>query len=164
MGQNGITQRFRGSYSARIDDRGRLKIPARFLSVFETEYGRDVFITSLNGDHVILYPIRVWEEMESRIESHGAWDPDMDDFINRLGFFGVESAIDSKGRILLPPELRRESRLEEEVRVFGKASHLVIWNAEFFRERELGEQYSKEKLHRISRIINGIPPLPGHEQ
>ncbi len=156
--------RFRGSYSAKIDDRGRLKIPARFLSVFETEYGRDVFVTSLNGDHVILYPIRVWEEMENRIENHGTWDPDMDDFINRLGFFGVESSIDSKGRILLPTELRRESQLQEEVRVFGKANHLVIWNAEYFRERELGEKYDKEKLHRISRILNGTPPLPGHEQ
>ena len=84
MGKNGIMQRFRGSYDVKIDDRGRVKIPAKFLQVFDSGYGREIFITSLNGDHVMMYPIKVWESMEKKIESVGIWNPDINDFVSRL--------------------------------------------------------------------------------
>ncbi len=71
-------QRFRGSYDVKVDDRGRIKIPARFLSVFESCYSSDVFLTSIEGDNVILFPISIWEKMETQIESLGILDPDVD--------------------------------------------------------------------------------------
>jgi DNA-binding transcriptional regulator/RsmH inhibitor MraZ len=54
MGQNGMKERFRGSYIAKIDDRGRVKIPAKYLSALELDFGKEVYLTSVNGDHVLI--------------------------------------------------------------------------------------------------------------
>ncbi len=158
-----MTGRFRGSYDARMDDRGRVKIPAKFLSVFDDSSKREVFITSINGDSAMIYPLPVWEEMEEKFENLGSWDPDVDEFITRLSYWGTETEIDSKGRLLIPTDLRKEGQLEETVLIFGKGNHLVAWNKELFKAGELGEKYSKEKLHRVSRIINEAKALPGNE-
>jgi MraZ protein len=159
----GKVQRFRGSYDVKIDDRGRIKIPSRFLSVFDSGYGRDVYITSLNGDHVMLYPIKIWEDVELRVENIGVWDPDVDEFVSRLSYWGTESEIDLKGRVLVPPDLRKASKLQEVIRILGKANHLVIWNEGIFRSKEMVEEYGKDKLHRVSRILNEVSPLSGDE-
>lgn len=156
-------QRFRGSYDVKIDDRGRIKIPAKFLSVFESCYSNDVFLTSIEGDHVILFPITIWEKMESQIESLGILDPDVDAYVNRLNYWGTETEMDSKGRILVPPDLRKSSRLDDNVRVLGKANHLVIWNEDIFKSKQLGEPFGKEQLHRVSRILNEVAALSGNE-
>ncbi len=157
-------QRFRGSYDVKIDDRGRIKIPARFLQVFDSSYGRDIFITSLNGDHVMMYPMKVWEEVEKKFENVGVWNPDISDFVSRLSYWGTESDIDLKGRVLIPPVLRRESQLNGVSRILGKANTLEIWNEEIFKTRELGDRFGKERLHEVSKTLNAITSLSSDEQ
>ncbi len=71
--------------------------------------------------------------------------------------------MDSKGRILIPPTLRKSSQLDDTVRVLGKANHLVIWNEDMFKSKELGEPFGKEQLHRVSRILNEVTSLSGNE-
>jgi MraZ protein len=164
MGKNGMTQRFRGSYDVKIDDRGRVKIPAKFLQVFDSGFGREIYITSLNGDHVMMYPMQVWEEMEKKIENVGVWNPDINDFVSRLSYWGTESEIDLKGRILIPPVLRKASQLDGVSRILGKANNLEIWNEEIFKTRELGDRFGKEKLHEVSKILNAVISLPSDEQ
>jgi MraZ protein len=47
---------FRGNAPATVDDKGRLKVPNAFRSLLESKYGRDVFLTSLTGEYVRIYP------------------------------------------------------------------------------------------------------------
>ena len=65
-----MKERFRGSYIAKIDDRGRVKIPAKYLSALETDFGKEVYLTSVNGDHVLFYPMTVWQEIEKKDRRH----------------------------------------------------------------------------------------------
>ena len=58
---------FRGSAPAKIDDKGRLKVPTAFRRVLEESYGRELFLTSVVGDSVHLYPLSVWEQFEQRL-------------------------------------------------------------------------------------------------
>ena len=58
---------FRGHEAARIDDKGRLKVPNVFRSLLESKYGREVFLTSLSGEYVRLYPMPVWIEVEEKL-------------------------------------------------------------------------------------------------
>lgn len=155
--------RFRGSFEVKIDDRGRIKIPAKFLHVLDSSFSREVYLTSLNGDHIWVYPVKVWEEIERKIENVGNWNPDIDDFMSRLSYWGMESEIDIKGRILVPPALRKESQLDGTIRILGKANHLEIWNEEVFRVTELGDRFEKEKMHEVSKILNAISPLSSDE-
>ena len=52
-----------GSYAARFDQSGRIKIPEKFRSTIEEEYGKELFITSLTDEAVQIYPLSVWEEL-----------------------------------------------------------------------------------------------------
>src|SRR5436309_2807527 len=58
---------FRGSAPAKIDDKGRLKIPTDFRRYLEERYGLDLFVTSVQGDSALLYPLPVWEEIEAHL-------------------------------------------------------------------------------------------------
>ena len=58
---------FRGSATARIDDKGRLKIPTAFRKDLAERYGREIFVTSVQGTSALIYPLAVWEEIEDRL-------------------------------------------------------------------------------------------------
>ncbi len=163
MGQSGIKKRFRGSYELKMDDRGRIKIPAKYLSTLQEQYGSDLYITSVNGDRVFLYPIRVWEAIEERIERMSVRAPEVDEYITRTSFWGNEGEVDNRGRLLVPPELRASCKLTNgNLRVFGKIDHMVIWNEELFREKALSGEFTEDKLQMVSRLMNEVSPLPSY--
>ena len=58
---------FRGSAPAKIDDKGRLKLPTAFRRDLEQSYGREIFVTSIRGESVLIYPLTVWQEIEDRL-------------------------------------------------------------------------------------------------
>jgi MraZ protein len=163
MGQNGMKKHFRGSYIAKIDDRGRVKIPAQYLSALEQGFGKEVYLTSINGDHILFYPMQVWEEIERKIARIPMRDPDLEEYISRISFWGNETEIDPKGRILIPADLRQSSKLEDDLLILGKIDYLVIWNKEAFTAKYMGGQFGDEKLQNVSRLLNEFSSLPGHE-
>ncbi|MCP4148906.1 MAG: hypothetical protein GY757_14260 [bacterium] len=155
-------KRFRGSFELKLDDRGRIKIPAKYLSVITEQYGNDLYITSLNGDRVYLYPLSVWEGIEQSIEAMKVRAPEIEEYITRTSFWGNEGEVDSRGRVLIPPELRNESKLDGIVRIFGKIDHMVIWNEELFRKTSLDGEFTDGKLQEVSRLLNGFSTLSGN--
>ena len=56
----------RGNHPARIDDKGRLKVPNGFRTAIESQWGLELFVTSVTGEFVRLYPMAVWLEIERR--------------------------------------------------------------------------------------------------
>ena len=110
-----MKKRFRGSYAIKIDDRGRIKIPARYLSILENQYGRDVYLTSLNGDQVLFYPLSVWEVIEQGLEKIKIRTKTLEDFIRLTSFWGTETEIDPRGRLLIPQDLREKSGLDDDI-------------------------------------------------
>jgi MraZ protein len=163
MGQNGIVRRFRGSYVLKVDDRGRIKVPSRYLSVLEDQFGKELYITSINGDCVLLYPLKVWEDIEQTIERMKVRAPEIENYISRTSFWGNESEVDSRGRVLIPPELRLSSKLNENVRIFGKIDHMIIWNEEVFRMKALSGEFTDKELYEVSRLLNEFSTLPSNE-
>lgn len=154
MGQNGIKKRFRGSFVLRVDDRGRVKIPSQYLSILTGQYGNDLYITSLNGDNVLIYPLKVWEDIEQSIEKIKIRAPEIQEYISRTSYWGNESEVDSRGRVLIPPELRKSSQLDSNLRIFGEIDHMVVWNEDLFKQESLSGKFTDEKLQVVSRLIH----------
>lgn len=148
-----MSKRFRGSFVAKMDTRGRVKIPARYLAILEEQYGNEFYITSLNGDCVLLYPLSVWEKIEEKIERLSVKAPEIDEYITRTSYWGNETEVDSKGRILIQPELRESGKLIGEVRLFGKINYFELWNEDSFKAQSLTGSFTPEKLHRVSQIL-----------
>jgi MraZ protein len=124
-----MTDSLIGSYTARFDASGRIKIPAKFRETIESQFGKDVVITSLTDEAVQLYPLSVWEEMTG-VAKAGAVHlrPDVRKFMLRVNRKGNRLTIDSKGRVLINQVLRERAKLPEEVEVIGLSNHLEIWN------------------------------------
>ncbi len=118
-----------GSYPARLDASGRVKIPQKFREAIEAQHGREVFITSLNDESIQIYPLSVWEQLTG-IANEGALHlrPDVRRFMLRVNRKGARNEIDSKGRVLINQILRQKANLQEEVEVIGLNNHLEIWN------------------------------------
>ena len=143
-----------GSYTAKIDRSGRIKIPEKFRASIEEEHGPDVFITSLTDEAVQIYPLKVWEQMTG-VARQGALHlrPDIRRFLLRVNRRGAKHEIDSKGRVLLTAILRETARLQDEVEVIGLNDHLEIWNREVLDEKLEKKPLTDEDFEKIADLI-----------
>ena len=142
-----------GNHSARFDSSGRIKIPEKFRSAIEEAYGKDVFITSMTGDSVQVYPMRIWENL-TKITSQGLLHlkPDLRAFKLAVNRSGGHSEIDSKGRILISQELRERSGLDGEVQLIGLDDHFEIWNNSRLDDFLKNNVLSPQDYERISQL------------
>jgi len=125
----------RGNHPARIDEKGRIKIPNSFRSIVESQYGGDFFVTSVTGEHVRLYPMPVWLEIERKLAEMPSTNPSRQRFLDRVNFFGQVVTLDKQGRLLLPQLLRESAAMTGEVSVLGLQNHLAVWNQKRLQER-----------------------------
>lgn len=144
-----------GSYTARFDKSGRIKIPEKFRATIEEEYGKELFITSLTDEAVQVYPLPVWSSMTG-IAGEGAYHfkPAVRRLLIRVNSKGTKCQIDSKGRILINLPLREKAQLEDEVEVIGLSNHLEIWNKTTLEET-LGEKpLTDEDFENIAELMS----------
>jgi MraZ protein len=126
---------FRGNALAKVDEKGRLKLPAMFRQVIEAKYGTEFFVTSLRGECVLVYPMEVWERIEEKLARLSQFEPPVIKFKNAVNYFGQGACLDNQGRILIHPHLRKLAATEDDVAVLGHQDHLEVWNRAAFEER-----------------------------
>lgn len=141
---------FRGSAPARIDDKGRLKIPTDFRRLVEERFGPDLFVTSVLGDSVLIYPLNVWEEIEQRLMALPSTDRTKTRYLERVNYFGAQTTLDQQGRILVPQLLREAAGMNGDVVVSGQLNHLVVWNHERFAKRLDDQPFTDEDFRALS--------------
>ncbi len=143
-----------GSYTAKFDASGRIKIPEKFREAIESNYGRELFVTSLHDDSVKIYPLPVWLEMTG-MTAEGAVHlrPDIRKFMLRVNRNGVRHELDSKGRVLINQALREKAQLAEEVEIIGLSNHLEVWNKANLDGALEAKPLSDEDFENIARII-----------
>ena len=124
----------RGNSLAKVDEEGRLKLPAAFRSVIEPTYGNEFFVTSLRGESARIYPMQVYADIEERILQASSIQPLVTKLRNSLNFFGQRALMDPQGRILIHPLLRDKAELSGEVAVLGQQNFLELWNRSSFEE------------------------------
>ena len=137
---------FRGSQQARIDDKGRLKVPSDFRSVLEDRYGTRLFVTSHLGESVLIYPLPVWEEVERKLLALPSTLDERDRLLAAVNYFGAPTELDAQGRVLIPQKLRDSALMVGDVDVMGKLTVLEVWNHERLRARVEGKPLTKADL------------------
>jgi MraZ protein len=149
-GMNGATGFFRGSFQASIDDKGRLKLPARLRQQLETWYGNLVFITSFDPAELRLYPLPVWEEFERAFLAQPSLNPLVQRLLEHANY-GQEEEVDAQGRVLVPALLREVVGIAGEVVVSGRGKFLGV----VARERaklELSRAFTPEELQALAAL------------
>jgi len=122
------------SYPAKIDEKFRLKIPAKFRrEMAETEDGT-YYVTSDDGLRAQIYPIPVWERMAQKFQEAPRMDPAKLKLQKFTSYYGILTQMDPQGRILIPQALREDALISGDVIVIGKNDHLEVWNNEAIRK------------------------------
>jgi len=124
-------------YPGRLDEKGRLKVPATFQQYFNALREKKLFVTSLDRRIAQIYPMAVWRENEKFFDSYRE-DPQL---ARNVAFnaadLGAEAEMDAQGRILFPPELRRELGIENQsVRLHAYRHHIEIFSEQLYEQRK----------------------------
>src|SRR5439155_10997330 len=130
---------FRGNHPTRVDEKGRLKVPAEFKRVIDEKYGAQFYITSLDGKVAQLYPFEEWERIEQKLSALPTFNPTKKKFLSRVNYYGQVVELDGQGRLLIPQLLRDSAQIKGEVAGLGNLTYLIVRNLEAFR-REIEEQ------------------------
>jgi transcriptional regulator MraZ len=141
---------FRGSAPARIDDKGRLKVPTIFRTVIHDQQAPDVFVTSVTGECVRIYPMTAWLEVERKLSNIPDNHPARLKFLDRVNYYGQTAELDAQGRIVIPAQLRDSASIVGDVRVCGRIAYLDVWNEERFVQKLQREPWTDEDALRLS--------------
>ena len=143
---------FRGNAPARIDEKGRLKVPTAFRSLLESKYGRELFLTSLTGEYVRVYPMPVWLENEQKLSQVPSTNPAKLRYLDRVNYYGQVSELDSQGRVLIPVRLRDAATMSGDVDVLGLYNYLDVWNHDRLLTKMQREPYTDDDARALSEF------------
>jgi MraZ protein len=144
----------RGSYTARIDEKGRLKLPSTFKALVEEAYGNRLFVTSVDGASVLIYPEAVWAAHEKEVvgdQPVHALDPARQRYLTRVNFHGQPTEFDSQGRVVIQSRLRESAAMLGEVSVVGRFNFLEVWNFDRLKARLEKEPFTDDDARALAR-------------
>ena len=142
----------RGNYAAKIDDKGRLKIPNGFRALVEGKHGNELFVTSLTGEYVRIYPMPVWLALEEKLSRAPSTHPARLKFLDRVSYYGQTAEIDAQGRVVIHARLRESAGMSGEVDVLGQVDWLDVWNHERFVAKLQRDPYTDEDARALSEF------------
>src|SRR2546426_12099113 len=134
----------RGNYPATVDGKGRLKIPTAFKAYLDENYGPDLYVTSLDGQSVRIYPFSVWREIEEKLAALPSMNKSKKKFLDRTNYWGQNARMDTQGRILIPSLLRESAAMRGEVAGSGVFGYVDVWKIGGFPEHLERNQFTDE--------------------
>lgn len=139
----------RGNSPARVDEKGRLKVPAQFKEVLDENYENKFFITSIDGQYVRVYPLEEWSKLEEKVKG-STFNKTRRKFMFKANYYGGMAEMDGQGRVLIPQVLREAAGMKGDVFVVGSTSYLEVWNSERVKP-ELEAGFTPEEEQEIDR-------------
>ena len=140
----------RGNFYAKIDDKGRLKIPTAFRALIAETYGEALYVTSVTGESVRIYPMPVWVRIEEKLAQVPSTHPSRLRFFDRVNYFGQPAEFDKQGRVSIHGRLRESAQMLGAVDVFGQYDHLEVWNHERFVRRLDQEPFTDDDARALA--------------
>jgi MraZ protein len=142
----------RGNYTVKMDEKGRIKLPAAYRRYIDEHYGAEFYVTSLTGECARLYPMREWMAIEEKLQTRGTMDISVRKFLDRTNYYGQLAEMDSQGRILVHPLLRSSAALVGDVAVLGYLQYLEVWELDRFKARMEMEPYTAEDAASLANL------------
>ncbi|HEY3169784.1 MAG TPA: division/cell wall cluster transcriptional repressor MraZ [Thermoanaerobaculia bacterium] len=146
--------RFRGSAPARVDEKGRLKVPSLFRAQIEEAFGPELFVTSVHGRNVLLFPLAMWRALEEKLAALPAVHRAKTKFLERVNYYGQDATLDGQGRVLIPQILRDAAKLPADVVVTGNIDHLVVSDRGALEGRLATEDFTPEDYDELSKALS----------
>ena len=145
---------FRGNHPAKVDEKGRLKLPAAFKQLLDAQHVSQFYITSVDGKSAEIWPLPEWEKREDRLAESSTLDDAVRKYLNLTSYYGQQVEMDNQARVLLPHILRAAAKLDAEVTVFGKLTYLEVHNREVFEQSLEANKMTAEDRKIMASILS----------
>ncbi len=142
---------FRGNHPTRVDEKGRLKIPADFKREIDERFGAQFFITSLDGERAQVWPMPEWQKIEEKVLAMPSI-PAKKKWLDRTNYYGQVAEMDAQGRVLIPQVLRESARTLGDVTVLGMQTHLEVTNHDLFRAKLESEPMTADDEQALAEL------------
>jgi MraZ protein len=143
---------FRGNHPTRVDEKGRLKLPAEFKRLVDEGYGTQFYITSKDGRTAEIYPLPEWQKIEEKLAAIPSFNAAKKKYLNRVNYYGQMSEMDAQGRVLLPQILRENAKLAGDVVVFGVQTYLEVANHDEFKQQMDSDPLNKQDQESLANF------------
>lgn len=144
---------FRGNHPAKVDEKGRLKLPAAFKQLVDAGNVTQFYVTSTDGKSAEIWPLPEWEKREEQLADSSDMDDAVKKYLNLTSYYGQQVEMDSQARILLPQILRNSAQLDAEVTVFGMRVYLEVHNREVFERNLAANELTAEDRSKMAEIL-----------
>ena len=144
---------FRGNHPAKVDPKGRLKMPAAFKLLVDAQYVVQFYITSTDGVSAQIWPLPAWESQESLLADSSTMEPAVDKYLNLTSYYGQQVEMDKQARVVLPQILRESAKLNAEVAVRGKMHYLEVQNLKNLEESLPANTLTAEDRQSLKQIL-----------
>jgi MraZ protein len=144
---------FCGNPKAKLDERGRLKLPAEFKAFIEKKYGKDFnafYITSREGVDAEIYPLPEWQQHLAKVFKIPRSLPARKKLLERYNLYGDRADMDPQGRLLLPEELRNAGMVNDDVKVSGEGILLRVTSLKSLRESVRANLFTPQEVDSLT--------------
>jgi MraZ protein len=144
---------FIGNPKTKLDDRGRLKMPAEFRAFIEKKYGKGFsafYITSQDGETAEIYPMPEWQQRVAKIFAMPKSLPARQKLLDRYNLYGDRADMDPQGRLLIPEELREAGVLTGDVKVSGEGNCLRVMSLKKLRESVKANPFTEQEVDSLT--------------
>lgn len=121
---------FLGTYEPKLDDKGRVILPARFREDMEG----GIVLTRGQEHCIYAFPAQEFEQMTVELRRAPLSSKQARDYIRVLLSGAYKEVPDKQGRITLPPDLRKYAGLDRDLTVIGAGSRAEIWNSQAWND------------------------------
>jgi MraZ protein len=143
---------FRGNNPAKVDDKGRLKIPSGFKTLLDAANVTQFYITSTDGKSAQIWPLQEWEKQEKMLAEYSTLDDAVEKYLNLTSYYGQQVEMDSQSRVVIPQILRDKAKLDAEVVVLGKLVYLEVQNEKEFEMRLPSLEMNADERRAVAAI------------
>jgi len=145
---------FRGNHPAKVDEKGRLKVPSAFKQLLDAQHVTQFYVTSADGKVAEIWPLPEWEKREAQLAAFGAMDDGAQKYLTLTSYYGQQVEMDSQARVVLPQILRSAAKLDAEVAVMGKINYLEVRNLAQLEEALPASAMTAEDRKAVAAILS----------
>lgn len=126
---------FLGTTEPKLDDKGRLILPAKFRD----QLSEGLVITRGQEHCLYVFPAAQFQQMYEEFSKAPITSKQARDYLRVLMSGASDEIPDKQGRVRIPPALRDYAGLKRDLKVIGAGQRAEIWDAEAW-DRYLAEQ------------------------
>jgi len=119
---------FQGAAALSLDAKGRMAVPSKHRDALTTPGGGRLVLTAHPHRCLLLYPEPAWEPIRAQVLAAPSLQVESAMVRRLLVGLAEDIELDSAGRLLISPILRKYAQLDKEIYMVGQGSHFELWS------------------------------------